>query len=138
MKNIKCLSVIEIANMVKEIINSYMSGDYSKMADGIDEFKNDREILQFALLDQLAVLENNDVLSNGICQEYIKEKDRRIEDMGSIEGMKRWWKRTQKEMLEVIVKKHYMKNEDYSLNDFVSYDEDGKFIYPKKENTNEV
>ena len=36
MKNIKCLSVIEIANMVKEIINSYMSGDYSKMADGID------------------------------------------------------------------------------------------------------
>ena len=94
--------------------------------------------MQFALLDQLAVLENNDVLSNGICQEYIKEKDRRIEDMGSIEGMKRWWKRTQKEMLEVIVKKHYMKNEDYSLNDFVSYDEDGKFIYPKKENTNEV
>jgi hypothetical protein len=108
------------------------------MVDGIDEFKNDRDILQFALIDRLTTLENGSDIAEGISREYIKEKDRRIEDMGSIEGMKRWWKRQQKQMLEDIIEEHCTGNKKYSLNDFVSYDEVGKFVYPKKESTNEV
>lgn len=135
MRNIKYLSITQISDMVEEIINSYMSGDYSKMTDGIDEFNNDREVFQFAMTDILTTLKDSESIANGISQEYVKERDRRIEDMDSIEGMKRWWKRQQKRMYEETIEHCTAKKN--SLKDFVSYDEDGKFVYPKKENTNE-